>query len=479
MTMQAVFFDMGGTIETYQYDRELRIRNAHLLRKVLIDNGIDLQLDDSQLAAFISRGFKSYKTWCLASLVELPPLQIWSRFILKEVREGDRLSERAAEELTLLYETRFHERKLRPEIPEVLSRLAKMKLKIGCISNVASHKQVPLYLKKYGIIQYFHPIVLSSEYGRRKPDPAIFHHAAQLAKLPTDVCIYVGDKISRDILGAKKAGYGLAIQVYHDFDGETDDTEIKPDYYLKNMADLIPILEKELHQPSRRKNVANREDKKIKAIFFDAGDILYHRPERAKHLDRYLKKHGIKPNVLDQSRKASLQDAAYQGKLGRHECYRQILQLYGITANEDLETGMLAMEEDDITVEIMPGAPETLQELKREGFRLGIITDTALPIHVKLKWFDDAGFGNVWSTITSSKVLGYRKPNPRIYRHALAQALVRADEAVFVGHKITELDGASQVGLVTVAFNYEPDARADFFVESFCDIPKVSILNKR
>ena len=52
-------------------------------------------------------------------------------------------------------------------------------------------------LKEYGIRQYFDPIVLSSEYGRRKPDPAIFHYAARLANVPTSECLYVGDRIAR------------------------------------------------------------------------------------------------------------------------------------------------------------------------------------------------------------------------------------------------------------------------------------------
>ncbi|MGB8252255.1 MAG: HAD family hydrolase [Anaerolineaceae bacterium] len=476
MTLQAVFFDMGGTIETYRYDPGLRTRNAPLLRDMLTRNNIVLKMDDADLAVFISKGFAEYKKWSVVNLVELPPQQIWSRFIFKDDAYSGKFSATAAEELTFLYETCFHERSLRPEIPGVLARLRDMKLKIGCISNVASRTGVPFNLKKYGIIHYFHPIVLSSEYGRRKPDPAIFHHAANLAKLPTDVCVYIGDKISRDILGAKKAGFKLAIQVRHDFDTEHGRHEMEPDYYLQNIAELIPILEKEMNRPTRTGKMIIPENKKYKAIFFDAGDILYHRPNKANHLNDFLSQRGINPEKLDQAKRAKLVDAAYQGKLGRHEYYKKVLRLYGVCSAPDIEAGMLAMSKDDNTVEIMPDVPETLHKLKQKGYRLGIITDTALPIHIKLKWFDQAGFGDVWSTITSSKVLGYRKPNPKIYRHALEQAQVTAGEAIFVGHKETELTGAGQMGLTTVAFNYEKDAKADFFIEDFKDLPSLPIL---
>ena len=97
---------------------------------------------------------------------------------------------------------------MRPEMPAVLHAIQQMGLKIGLISNVCSRGQVPLNLEQYGLRHYFNPLVLSSEYGRRKPDPAIFHHAARLAGVPTSHCLYVGDRIARDILGRARPASG-------------------------------------------------------------------------------------------------------------------------------------------------------------------------------------------------------------------------------------------------------------------------------
>ncbi len=110
-------------------------------------------------------------------------------------------------------ETHYYQRAMRPEVPGVLEAIHKMGLKIGLISNVNSRGQVPANLEQYGIRHYFDPIVLSSEYGRRKPDPAIFHYAARLANVPTSDCVYIGDRIARDILGARRAGFRLAVQI--------------------------------------------------------------------------------------------------------------------------------------------------------------------------------------------------------------------------------------------------------------------------
>ena len=143
-------------------------------------------------------------------------------------------------------DTRYYQRRMRPEIPRVLETVRGMGLKMGIISNIQSRGQVPGDLSRYGIRHYFDPIVLSCEHGRRKPDPAIFQHAAGLMNVPARSCVYIGDRISRDILGAKQAGFALALQIRHDFK-ETPEPEFpKPDAVLNSIAELPGLLESAL-----------------------------------------------------------------------------------------------------------------------------------------------------------------------------------------------------------------------------------------
>ena len=151
--------------------------------------------------------------------------------------------------------------------------------------------------------------------------------------------------------------------------------------------------------------------------------------------------------------------------------------MYGLTDPAEIEEGIQALEIDDNCVEIMEGVPETIKALKQQGYLLGIITDTALPISIKLNWFENYGFGNLWDSIISSKEIGVRKPSPVIYHEALSQMGTRPEEAIFVGHKATELQGACGVGMVTVAFNYEKKAKADFYIDRFSDLLEIPILN--
>jgi putative hydrolase of the HAD superfamily len=242
MKVQAVFFDMGGTIETFGYTPELRLEVTPIIQQRLAQAGIDLPLTNEELYKVISSGLGRYKRWSIQTLEELAPQRVWSDYIFAELQVDETKLATIAEDLAFLIETRFYQRAMRPEMPAVLQEIREMGLKIGLISNVNSRGQVPTNLKEYGIIDYFHPIVLSSEYGRRKPDPAIFHYAARLASVPTSQCVYVGDRVARDIEGAHRAGFGLAVQIRHDFEHGENDEGSKPDAVIEDMTELLDIL---------------------------------------------------------------------------------------------------------------------------------------------------------------------------------------------------------------------------------------------
>ena len=468
MKIQAVLFDMGGTIETFSYTHALRRNAAAGLHQRMLQAGIDLHIGEEVLFERITQGLQRYKRWSIQSMEELPPQRVWKEYILTGLDYDPAVLDGVAEELTFLIETQFYDRRLRLEIPEVLAAIRHMGLKIGLISNVNSRSQVPFNLKAYGIFDYFDPIVLSSEYGRRKPDPAIFHYAARLMHVPASACLYVGDRLARDVSGARRAGYGLAVQIRHDFDQGEKDAGAAPDAVIENMAQLLDIL-----RVNSGDEPAPAAPGSLRALIFDAGDVLYYRPERGAKFAAFLKELGLELSPNHAQQKKEIDYKAYRGEICHDEYRAAIVGLYGITQPELLARGKQALIDDDANVAFFEGVPETLRTLKERGILLAIITDTANSISAKLSWFEVGGFGHVWDAIISSIEIGARKPDPRLYHAALEHLGVSAHQAAFVGHRTIELEGARAVGLRTIAFNYDPDALADTYITSFADLLKL------
>ncbi len=374
-------------------------------------------------------------------------------------------------------ETNYYEREMRPEMPVVLLAIKKMGLKMGVISNIISRSVVPANLEQYGLKHYFDPIVLSCEYGRRKPDPAIFHYAARLANVPAGECVYIGDRIARDILGARRAGFRLAVQIQHDFDHGEDDCGARPDIIIHQMTELLDILSRERdHTAGGKRYRAVRSDP-VRALLFDAGDILYFRPQRGVALKAFLRELSLDDEMAPSKEKNRLTDQAFTGQISQDQYREAVLRLYGVSQPDQIERGKYILESEDENILFFQNVPETLSKLKQMGFMLGVITDTAATLSVKLGWLESGGFGNVWDTVITSKDLGIRKPDPQIYRAALQQLGLQPEEAIFVGHKATELEGARAVGMRTVAFNYDEEAAADDYIDHFADLLRLPVLS--
>ena len=143
----------------------------------------------------------------------------------------------AAEEIAFFYETHYQARKLRPEAPAVLQALHKAGFRLAIISNIMSRRLVPSKLAEYGIAHYFDPVVTSSVLGWRKPNARIFEEAARRMQLPPATCAYVGDTVSRDVIGARRAGYGLVIQIKSFL---TDQSDAELDAGLPHSQDFLP-----------------------------------------------------------------------------------------------------------------------------------------------------------------------------------------------------------------------------------------------
>lgn len=60
-------------------------------------------------------------------------------------------------------------------------------------------------------------------------------------------CVYVGDTVSRDIIGSKRAGFAVAIQICSKLTREKDQgiqREFEPDVMVEDIYDVLPTVQK-------------------------------------------------------------------------------------------------------------------------------------------------------------------------------------------------------------------------------------------
>ncbi len=242
--IQAVAFDLGGTLEDLYSDEAKRMEVTRGLSRLLVERDLDPCLSLHDLQATVLSGLEAYHRWREGREVELPPERVWTEFIFPD--QGlpkDRLAQ-AAEDLMFFYETHAHVRTLRPEAPAALDALQQKGFRLAVISNIVSRQLTPARLEQYGIARYFDPIMTSAEYGWRKPNERIFHEAARLMNLPPAACTYVGDTVSRDVIGARRAGYGMAIQIRSFLTAQLDrdaDPE-PPDVVIENLMQVVDLV---------------------------------------------------------------------------------------------------------------------------------------------------------------------------------------------------------------------------------------------
>ena len=92
----------------------------------------------------------------------------------------------------------------------------------------------------------------------------------------------------------------------------------------------------------------------------------------------------------------------------------------------------------------------TLETLRRQGYRLGIISNSA-DDHNTQSLIDAAGIREYFDFILSSSTAGIRKPNPRIFQMALEKMQVRPERTAMIGDVLgADVLGARNAGIFSI-----------------------------
>ena len=214
-------------------------------------------------------------------------------------------------------------------------------------------------------------------------------------------------------------------------------------------------------------------DKKV--IFFDVGYTL-DRPASGDWMftNRFLEEAGDRlklcgSNEVNRARETGLRFLSDHHLVTTEEAEcDQFYRYYSIISDElDLglseEQRMLIARDRTYNMQNYlpyPGIREVLETLGRTH-RLGVISDTWPSIGPQLEYL---GIDRYFSFRTFSCFLGVFKPDPRMYRDALKQTGVPAEETVFIDDSPVNLEGAAALGIfpILIAANPASDVETPF-----------------
>ena len=143
-------------------------------------------------------------------------------------------------------------------------------------------------------------------------------------------------------------------------------------------------------------------------------------------------------------------------------------------------TEILFGTEPDIPV-VEPDTVATLAQLDAQGLTLGCVTNTLTlerGIHDALYRL---GLRRYLRTVVVSSAMGYHKPHPSLFRRALDEVGIAAQEAVFVGDSLrADIAGAKAVGMravLTHQYRQEPlegtPTPPDAVIQRLSELPAV------
>jgi putative hydrolase of the HAD superfamily len=132
-----------------------------------------------------------------------------------------------------------------PDAIAVLEELRGRGLRILVVSNFDS--RVRGIIQGLGLAALIDDVVLSSEAGAAKPDPAIFQVALDRAALTADRVVHVGDTVREDFRGARAAGIDVVLVGGPELGAAAPDATV-----IARLAELPRQLEKRARRRDKR-----------------------------------------------------------------------------------------------------------------------------------------------------------------------------------------------------------------------------------
>jgi HAD superfamily hydrolase (TIGR01549 family) len=235
--IEAIFLDLGNTLRMLVEDESFMDQ----ARKKIVE----LLGSDQDPIAFqkkLETRYREYRKWAFENLEEAPESELWTIWLAPEF-PAEKVAP-LSEELTYQFRKTKGRRVLVEGGRQVIDSLYNRGYILGIISNLIGRREIPEWLQTDGFIRYFKSVLLSCEFGRRKPHPSIYLEAARRAEVEPKNCAYVGDNLERDVAGTRAAGFGMVILFLQpgELVNAVINDENRPDRVIHEFHELLEIF---------------------------------------------------------------------------------------------------------------------------------------------------------------------------------------------------------------------------------------------
>jgi putative hydrolase of the HAD superfamily len=212
----------------------------------------------------------------------------------------------------------------------------------------------------------------------------------------------------------------------------------------------------------------------IRAVLFDLGETLWHIPdappvekireETVRRIFALLRSWGVEPE-------GELHFLGRDIRLAIGEADSKAYQSDCVSPHFPTVVGKVAAAKGlDLTPEqseqlweawnlggpffgrrLFDDATEALETLRDRGYRLGCVTNRAFGGPAFVNEVEEHGLADFFEVVSVSCDLGYMKPHPKIFQHALDALGVPPEETVMVGDSLgADVAGAQALGMTAV-----------------------------
>lgn len=113
------------------------------------------------------------------------------------------------------------------------------KYHLAIISDGQTAYAVP-ELNAIGLFGYFDPVIVSGDFGYRKPDNRLFENALSAMKMEPSEVVFVGNDMYNDVHGAQKLG--MKTVFFRSNQGLQEKKGVNPDYIIYDFPELLNAL---------------------------------------------------------------------------------------------------------------------------------------------------------------------------------------------------------------------------------------------